>query len=294
MDMNRKNIEMKIEEIDKEFRDQGVAPFKRPLAAIVEFGRRNNISLPIVVNRNAGSNVPYPKENEFITDLIHSWYTKHYGDALKIDFSPGSSIVEILGNIYELKIPKVWGSVNIIWNANFDHTRKNSISSGPVSLNLAEHIPKLTSDLAGRVEHAEQSEILRWFVICFNTFNTLQDRMMDWRYRDQILTNIDSSFRYLVAQVPNYGESIWSSLQATEKAIKSVLVLKGHNPKWLHELEKLAGEIQGHPKVRVDLLKDIQCKAGVRYGDEPIDLARAKKAHCAMIEFIHDLMELPI
>lgn len=285
-------IENQIEDIDKEFRDQGVPPFKRPIAAVVEIARRNNISLPIVINNNAGSNVPYPKENELITNKIYEWYKKHYGDALKVNFSPGTSIVEILGNPYELRIPKAWGSVSIFWDSNFDDSRNPVMSRGPAKLNVAKQIHMLTTDLAKRVNLEEQRRILQWFILCFETFNSLHDRLDNWSYRDQIITNLDSSFRYLICHTPNYGESMWASLQATEKAIKSVLLLEDQDPKWTHELESLATRIKYHSKLQLDLLKAIQCKAGVRYGEETVDLKRAKRAHYAAIEFIHNLIEI--
>lgn len=291
--MDIDNIQATIEEIDREFIDQGVPPFRRPIAAVIEFGRRNNISLPIVVNRNVGSNVPYPKENELITDIIHSWYKNRYGEALNVDFSPGASIVEVLGNLYELKVPKIWGSANAFWDSNFNGSNQNQISRMPVALNVAEQIPKLTPEMAKHVGRDEQIRILRWFILCFETFNFLRDRASDWPYRDQILTNLDSSLRYLICQSPNYGESLWASLQAAEKAIKSVLILSGQDPKRSHALEELAKDVGQHPKLRLDLLKHIQCKAGVRYGEEPVDMIRAKRAHYSVIEFIHDLMEMP-
>ncbi len=293
--MEKEAIETQVEEIDRQFRDKGIPPYRRPIAAIVEFGRRNKISLPIVVTELPGSPIGYPKENEPITTAIHDWYTKQYGDALNVDFSPGSTVVEVLGNLFELRMPKIWGSAHIIWHSNFDLSKKkeNIIGKGPIAINVAECIQQLTPIMAKKITDNEKQRILRWFTISLETFDNLSHGRKTWINKDQILTNIDSSCRYLISQRPNFGESLWASLQATEKAIKSELLMQGQSPKWSHNLINLAENLSQYSNLNTDLLQYIQCSAGVRYGEESVDIERAKKAHYSMIKFIHALMELP-
>lgn len=285
-----------VEEIDREYRDEGIPIPKRPIGAIVEFGRRVGISLPLVSTGRTDIKLPYPVENELITDAIHEWYKNTYGQALNIDFSPGSSLVDIEGNIYEMKIPKIWGSADAIWGPISNQVKDKSIISnrGTLTINVPEHIEKLTPSLAEAIKKPRQLEIIVWFSKCFQIFNFLRDKHENWRYSVQILTNIDTSVRYILSSSPNYGESKWASLQATEKTIKSILIAQGHNPKHNHNLSSLASDIKPHPALSVHLLKDIQCSAGARYGDESVTFSQAVKAHNATLEFIFGAMKINV
>ncbi|MGA1870684.1 MAG: hypothetical protein ACMUJM_19290 [bacterium] len=84
---------------------------------------------------------------------------------------------------------------------------------------------------------------------------------------------------------PQYGLSKWSSLQFSEKLLKSYLKYKGKafpHSQDLLKLTKLA-EDNGLPKFPKQAIDQVQCPAGVRYSDPPVTLKEAVRSHYASI-----------
>jgi len=102
----------------------------------------------------------------------------------------------------------------------------------------------------------------------------------------EVISDIDASVSYFLARPPHYGMSKWSSLQATEKALKAYLrkmeidFPRNHN---LSILSRLATE-NGLFQIPMVTINEIQCAAGVRYGEIEINTYEAYRAHLASIK----------
>jgi hypothetical protein len=97
----------------------------------------------------------------------------------------------------------------------------------------------------------------------------------------------------LMERQGRFGESKWASLQSAEKTLKAAIALAGGTFGKIHELEKLFGQLATlgiciDPQPFVDA---IQCKPGIRYGEEPCTLEEALDAHRRSLDLVNALRE---
>lgn len=99
--------------------------------------------------------------------------------------------------------------------------------------------------------------------------------------------DLDAAIDHLLKFPRNHGLSKWASLQAAEKALKTLIRKRGQTPPKVHNLSRLASQATslGLPEIPSALLADIQCSASVRY-DEPVSLEEAVRAHHASVQMI--------
>ena len=81
--MDGNEIIKNLEEIDDLFSESNVPIHQRSIKAVMEFGKRFKLSLPIVATGQNINHPDYPKQNEYITNAIHDWYDEKYGELLK-------------------------------------------------------------------------------------------------------------------------------------------------------------------------------------------------------------------
>ena len=74
--------------------------------------------------------------------------------------------------------------------------------------------------------------------------------------------------------------------------MKSFLILKGATIPQTHNLTRIAQQAQlvGLPQIDINLLSKVQCSAGVRYGEEAIELTDAITAHHASLDIARVLV----
>ena len=84
------------------------------------------------------------------------------------------------------------------------------------------------------------------------------------------------------------GHSKWASLQAAEKVMKAAIALAGVDYHHKHDLNKLMEQLQqaGIQGDLTALIADIQCRGGIRYGEEPCNRDDAILAHHASLRII--------
>ncbi len=289
--MEPKKIIEELERIDEELAQKDVPIHGRPIHAIMEFGRKFQISLPIVVAKHAHADPEYPKENEYITSTIHDWYETRYAELLKIDFSPGRTIVEVKGNIMVMKLPKVYGRTWVFWDLNkigISGSQKVKLGPNipPVELNIIDIIIGLTPSLAKTVNEHEAEQLVQWFILSMDVYNFLLQRKGS-HFVEQALPDLNNSVDYIVGSKPSYGQSKWASLQACEKIMKAYIKDSGMPFSKTHKLKALANEAGFHSEKELKLLQNIQCSADTRYGEETVSKQDAINAHKSTISFIY-------
>ena len=90
------------------------------------------------------------------------------------------------------------------------------------------------------------------------------------------LTDYNAAIENLFARNPHDGQCKWSALQFAEKAMKQRLVELGETPKFTHDLQKLGDALLTHGiQVDAKLIGDVQCEAGVRYGQPQVSRLEA-------------------
>ncbi len=87
-----------LREIDQTLKEKAIPPHSRPIMAVIEFGKRFHISLPL-------ANLPPGAPADLVatgiyTDRIHSWYAEVYGALIKSDFSEKAKVA-VLGAMLE-------------------------------------------------------------------------------------------------------------------------------------------------------------------------------------------------
>jgi len=100
-------------------------------------------------------------------------------------------------------------------------------------------------------------------------------------YVSEALSDIHASVRHIFAVPPHYGQSKWSSAQAAEKLLKSLLKVKGISFPFNHDIRGLANLARagGMKPLESGIVDQLQTRAAVRYGDESVSLVEAVSAH---------------
>lgn len=268
-----------IEEIDEGFKKQNMPIFQRPLHAIREICIQLKTSLPVIPQ---GSAIPGLYSGDSLVAHVQEWYKKRYGDRLKIDFSPGKAAVLIKGDPWKIKFPLLFGRAKFVFDPDLEKHKeepKTKISE-PIVANPLKCIERFTADIAKSLTKSEMSQLAQFFV---STFETLQ-RVVEIKnkpYIPEARADLDSAVNNIFSSPPNYGQSRWASLQFTEKLFKCFLKLKNVSFPKKHDLEFLSNlaSQNGLPTISDSIIKDIQCPAGVRYGEITVTLEEAILAH---------------
>jgi len=268
-----------IEEIDEGFKKQNIPIFQRPLRAIREICIRQKISLSVIPH---GPAVPGLYTGDSLVAHVHEWYKKRYGDRLKIDFSPGSTTVLIKGDPWKIKFPLLFGRAKFVFDPDLEKFKEEPIPkiNEPIIANPLNCIEKFTTEIAKNLSREEMQEFAQFFVFAFETIQRLSEirtKSFIPEARSDLYTAVDNIF----TSPPNYGQSKWASLQFTEKLFKCFLALKNASYPRKHDLKLLANLAFQHglQVIPVNIIKNIQCSAGVRYGEENVTLKEAIEAH---------------
>ncbi len=233
-----------MEAIDRRLRGAGVSIPGRPILAFRELARD-------------GLQIALPSE---LSRPILDWFEARYGTRLSVDWSIGRSILLIRGDPYVLRFPRIYGRFNGIVDVT-------AIAEG------------FTKELFAALSDDERTILVNLFVRQYECF-----RYIDLLAED-LKSSIDSAVFRVVGTNRHFGESKWASLQFVEKLLKQ-FIGKHENPSHHHDLRRLAsrGQQLGCGEVPEYLIRNIQCDAGVRYGESRVTVAQAVAALHAAIK----------
>lgn len=271
-----------MEDIDDELKRRGVPLSGRPLGAIGEACVKLKTPLNVAP---LGPLVPGVYSGDSLSRHIEGWYTKKYGDRLKINWSPGSAAIIIRGDPWKIKLPFVIGLVEFAFDPCLDKYQDST--SSPDSVNPLRCIEGLTSDFAKGLARQEMKEIAGFFVFALRSTQRLREA--NGPYLAEARVDLETAVSDLFLARPNYGQSKWASLQFTEKLLKSYLTLEGVPFPKNHDLASLS-MLAASRELQVigpNIITAIQCPAGVRYGETKVSLSEAIKAHHASLEVCH-------
>lgn len=285
-----------LREIDQSLKEKAIPPHSRPIMAVIEFGKRFRISLPI-------AKLPPGAPAELVatsvyTDRIHRWYEEVYGDLIKTDFSEKAKVAVLAdGDIWEMRIPLSYGMTVIGVKRELPKETGNTIGTKVLDLNACASLTGITEARLQHFSDDDLNEVYGLFVVGLDVRKAF-DR---FRKADPMFAAAEDDWAAAVAnmtsQSPNWGHARWASLQMTEKFMKGLITLVGDVPvKRVHDLTALhdalafsaAGMNLKH------LLADIQCGAGVRYNDPKMPSTRqqayaAHKASLLVVRVLGDV-----
>ena len=275
------DISCVIKEIDDILKKKGLRPIGRPLAAVVEFGKRFGRPMPFA---DPGSKNPELAESWKYSKEIFDWYERVYGDLMKIDpFDHAKVAVRADDDLWALGLPIMFGEIHIVCKRELS-SGGTHFSSGPITINPCELLIGITQDRLEMLTDDDLNQVLEMFLLGLDVrraFNFYQNASHYFREAE---SDWATAVFHLTGQNPNFGQSRWASLQLAEKFMKGLIVeqVSPDAVKFSHNLttllKKLPLETQQLDRLQV-LLPTIQCTAEVRYGEIASTLHEAYLAH---------------
>jgi len=267
--------------VDESLRIRGVRIEARPILAAGEVARILRTDVPIVGLEHAVAGVYTGKS---LGAHIYAWYLRRYGERLKVDFTVGQTIVLIRGNPYRLVVPWIFGKTTFAiartltryLKLPFRDAMSNRQSQ---ALNVLSLIRGLTDAIVEDLTDDDLQAILLWVSRTTTVFHRLEDSSL-LLYREA-MADLRVAVDSIIASQPAYGLSRWSTLQFTEKLMKSFLKTVTQNVPFTHDLRRLNSLLGQHglPTVPTTLLDVIQCPADVRYNNSLVTMEEAILSH---------------
>jgi len=224
---------------------------------------------------------------------VHDWYTEHYGDAMKVDMSPGSILIYVSGNLWKLLLPMLMGSMTVIADRDLSRFEQTSIGRGPATHNVLCSVTGLTQALANKLSDREIAFIHRAFIHGWQAvmnLNSLRDH--------QLFDEARADYRHSVEAIISgreYGKGRWETAQCTEKLMKGLLAQAGHgyptNAGKGHDHIHLGTLIKDKLGINLDdrHLATLKTSPAVRYGEEASTLEQAMSSHAALLYLLRAL-----
>lgn len=279
--------------LDRHLASLGLAPPQRPInATLVVSSAFGLLGTPIIGgSRDRGE--PYSPAD--LLARVHDWYSDTYGDKTKIDFSPGSVVVSLHSNLWEMKMPKVWGSFDLFVSQDLS-SQGNYIStkgSTPAKHNILLSVQGMTQAYASRLNKDDLVFLAGRFInsypaiVCLDDLkghDLFEEARGDYRHSvDALLTGRE------------LGKARWDTAQCAEKILKGLLAREGHafptSGAKGHDISHLGTLITdkiGFSLLSADL-SSVHCTAAVRYGEMKISIEDALAAHEALVRLLSAL-----
>ncbi|WP_245595119.1 hypothetical protein [Leisingera daeponensis] len=164
------DISSVLREIDQSLKEKGIPPHSRPILAVIEFGKRFHIGLPL-------AKLPSGAPPELIaasvhTDNIYSWYKDVYGDLLKTDFSEKAKVAVLAdGDIWEMRIPLIYGTAVIEAKRDFSSHTGSRIGTQVLRINAGASLSGITEARLQHFSDGDLNEVYGLFVVGLDVRN---------------------------------------------------------------------------------------------------------------------------
>lgn len=267
--------------VDDSLMNRGVRIEDRPLLAAGEVASILRTDVPIVGVEHA---VPGVYVDKSLGAHIYAWYLRRYGDRLKADFTVGQAIISIMGNPYRLVVPRIFGQVTFaIYRTLERYLELPSYDPEPGRRTRALNVLALIRGLTDAIVEELNDDVLRAILQSVTRTTTLFHRLADSSlpHHREAMADLRVAVDSILSSQPAYGLSRWSSLQFSEKLMKSLLRTVTQDVPFTHDLGRLNNLLTQHglPTVPTTLLDMVQCTADVRYDNSLVKMEEAILAH---------------
>ena len=280
-------FEAMMSQIDFKLTNESVDIPTRPMLAVREVSLKYNLSIPL--GGDPARLPPELRENAALSEAINQWYKDNYGDRLKQDPCPGRMVTLLDGDLYVLRVPRIFGSVNFVVTRQW--LPKPGTGRGPVTCNITQLVDGMTAAKAARLSDAALDTMGAAFEIALPAAFTLEST--DHGLMFIARGDVEAAVNGLMARGGRYGESKWASLQAAEKVLKAAIDRAGAKYSFTHGLVSLCKTL-ADTGLHFDTdaqVTAVQCRPGIRYGEEPCTRNEALAAHRASLELVNILRE---
>lgn len=218
---------------------------------------------------------------------IKKWFDDRYGDRQKIFMGPGSTVIVLRGDPWEIRLPRIYGRIRCVVERDLSRyaNAPNLRTDGqPPITNLLTLINAFPPGLAAQLSDKECYDVLDIFKHVLDCMHAVE-YIAGNPYVPEALSDIQASVRHIFTVPPHYGQSKWSSAQAAEKLFKSYLKMKGVSFPFSHDIRGLAdlAGTGGMKTLAYGIIDQLQTRAAVRYGDQTVSLPEAVAAHHASL-----------
>jgi hypothetical protein len=282
LNLSEAEFEAAMTAIDEDLRKRSNQVVGREVLGFFEYSQRYKVA---IVNKHP------------VAIRIFDWFSRLYGDRLRMDWDFGRTVVLVKGDICRMRIIRFFGVLPLVCSPPLMEIKlTQEISPGRhveiSNLALNEWVEGLTHAMAERLSREESDAILEAYARAFPALASLEDALgkreggADAPYIAEARHDLIGSVESLLTSPPNYGQSKWSSLQAVEKVLKSCIRKKGTIPKKSHDLRSLSATAAavGVPPLDPALIDKIVCAADVRYDSSLVSKDEAVAAHYGALE----------
>lgn len=275
---NKHNFLELIEEVNQTLIENNIPILARPIHAIGKFAERLKVSLPI-----SNTDGIFLQEYVPLVEHIHEWYKERYGERLKSDFRIGNAVIIIQGDPWHIKIPLVYGRVNVFFSLP-EEVPEIAPEKGAIILNMIDLIENFPKEKIHSLDLSERNRVVAFFSLAYDAFYSI-DAIKQKPLINSARSDVDSAVSHIMARQAQYGLSKWSTLQFAEKLLKSYLIKNSIKPPKSHDIVKLHSLATKHgmPAIKQEILISIQCSPSVRYEEESVTLLDATDSHLASL-----------
>jgi len=274
-----------MEDIDAQLRAANVLIHARSFHAAGEYSKLFQITIPMALTPEIGRAGVYTGVDA--AAHIRKWFDDRYGNRQKIFMGPGTTVMVLRGDPWEIRLPRIFGTVQFVIERDLSRYAKEpdfrSDGQPPVK-NVLTLINDFPPTLAAKLSNEECGDVLELFMQTLDSIHAIE-YIGSNPYVHEALSDIQASVRHIFSVPPHYGQSKWSSAQAAEKLLKSFLKVKETPFPFSHDIRGLAdlARTKGMKALENGITDQLQTRAAVRYGDEYVSLADAVVAHHASL-----------
>jgi HEPN domain-containing protein len=278
-----------MEEIENRFQADNVPVAHRPLRALELIASEFKLVLPLT------SPDLKPTPGVFCDDSmsahIYHWYKDRYGTKLADPyFTLGVAAIMIRNIPWKMWFGRCFGCVKLVCNADLGRAVEQIPSTRSFAVyNVLKSLEGLTADFARSLSQEEREGILAFYSSTQRTLEALKFHITAPFIREAI-----GDLKACVEQLMNgnYGLSVWSSQQFTEKLAKGLLREKKQPVRYTHDLREIfrLGEKLGLAAISPELIEKVICNADIRYNEQHATMNQAITAHHSSLKIAEILL----
>lgn len=225
--------------------------------------------------------VPYDKYG--IWRHISNWYSSRYGDKMSIQTGVVPTVFLLHGALWRVSQPAVIGRCIVTVEDESDLPLPHVSRSGRVCLNMVTHVPKTVINYLRECGPSDLAAHLSTFTSHLNWAHLLMYHSGTF-YFDAIRTDCRSAVEAMTRIDHNYAQAHWDCLQASEKAIKSLILADGGQHANTHKLKTLVSSLPARLQAAFSTvdIEVLQAHAGLRYEGERYTAQEAYSFYLAM------------
>lgn len=287
---NETDFDKMMTSLDRHLASLALEPFQRDLNAALVVSSTLGLSGTPILGGPADRGPPFSPRD--LLARVHDWYVENYGDRMKMDMSPGTTLVLLHSNLWKFKMPRLWGSMQVFADRNLTNEGRSLATkrSEPASHNVLRSLEGMTQAYANKLTDAELATLHRSFIASFQAMRCLDDLK-----GHQLFEEAKADYRHSVAALfsgNELGKARWETAQCAEKVLKGLLARDAHafptDGARGHDTVHLGGLVKDKLGITlsVQLLTTIKCTAAVRYGEVPSTREEALAAHDALIRVL--------